>query len=103
MLFAALSMIVGGAFYGYIIANLASMMQGLDANARVFHERMESIVSYMRHRKFPKILFRKINRYYTHYYECKTALDEGHILNGLSNSLQQEVARFLSHDIFCKW
>ena len=102
MLFAALSMIIGGAFYGYIIANLASMMQGLDANARVFHERMDAIVSYMRHRNFPKGLFRRINRYYTHYYECKTALDETHILNGLSNSLQQEVARFLSHDIFCK-
>ena len=37
MLFAALSMIIGGAFYGYIIANLASMMQGLDANAVVLH------------------------------------------------------------------
>jgi hypothetical protein len=84
------------------------MMQGLDANARVFNERMDAIVSYMRQRDFPKELFSKVHRYYRNYFEHKTALDEHIILDGLSKSLQFEVSTYLAQDkfrssyLFCK-
>lgn len=102
ILYATISMIIGGAFYGYVVAMLAALMQGLDANARVYNERMEAIVSYMRQRKFPRALFRRVARYYHHYYLRKTALNEQAILSELSASLRHEVAHFLAHDIFLR-
>ena len=100
VLFSTFAMVLGGAFYGYTIAKIATMMQGLDANARVFNERMDAIVSYMRQRDFPKELFRKVHRYYRNYFEHKTALDEHIILDGLSRSLQFEVSTYLAQDKF---
>ena len=100
MVFAAFAMIAGGAFYGYIIAKLAALMQGLDANARVYHERMDAIVSYMRQRNFPRHLFGRVSRYYKHYFQRKTALDESAILDGLSDALQLDVSKYLAHDTF---
>ena len=100
MIFASFAMIAGGAFYGFIIAKLAALMQGLDANARVYHERMDAIVSYMRQRNFPRHLFHKVSRYYQHYFQRKTALDESAILDALSESLQLDVSKFLAHDTF---
>jgi len=100
MIFAAFAMIAGGAFYGYIVAKLAALMQGIDANARVYHERMDAIVSYMRQRNFPKQLFHRVSRYYQHYFQRKTALDESAILAGLSDALQLDVCRYLAHDMF---
>ena len=100
VLYSTFAMILGGAFYGYTIAKIATMMQGLDANARVFNERMDAIVSYMRQRDFPKDLFQKVHRYYRNYFEHKTALDEHIILDGLSRSLQFEVSTYLAQDKF---
>merc|ERR1712023_436792 len=54
----------------------------------------------MNSHNIPKALFRKVLRYYRHYYTKKTALDEEKILNGMSSQLRQEVVSFLISDMF---
>lgn len=95
VVFATFAMMIGGALYGYVVALFATLMQGLDPNERMYHERMESIMCYMRHRNFPQKLFKQVTNYYTHFFKYKTALDETSILDDLSYNLQQEVGEFL--------
>jgi len=93
------SMLLGGGYYGFIVATMASLVSNLDANAKSYYEKMDNVTSYMKKRKFPKILFRKMRKYYKHYYEQRTALNESEILDDLSSQLRAEVALFLIHDI----
>jgi len=89
------SRLFGGGFYAYIIATLSSVVTNSDANKRLINERMDSINAYMTVRKFPLSLARKVRRYYRHYFELRTALDESNILQDLSPSIRNEVAIFL--------
>ncbi|GMI32533.1 hypothetical protein TrRE_jg6226 [Triparma retinervis] len=93
------SMLLGGGYYGFIVATMASLVSNLDANAKSYYEKMDNVTSYMKKRKFPKVLFRKMRKYYKHYFEQRTALNESEILDDLSSQLRTEVALFLIHDI----
>ena len=93
------SMVLGGGYYGFIVATMASLVSNLDANAKSYYEKMDNVTSYMKKRKFPKFLFRKMRKYYKHFFEQKTALNESEILLDLSSQLRTEVALFLIHDI----
>jgi hypothetical protein len=93
------SMLLGGGYYGFIVATMASLVSNLDANAKSYYEKMDNVTSYMKKRKFPKVLFRKMRKYYKHYFEQRTALNESEILDDLSSQLRMEVALFLIHDI----
>ena len=92
------SMILGGGYYGFIVATMASLVSNLDANAKSYYEKMDNVTSYMKKRKFPKVLFRKMRKYYKHYFDTRTALNESEILDELSLQLRTEVALFLIHD-----
>ena len=54
------SMLLGGGYYGFIVATMASLVSNLDANAKSYYEKMDNVTSYMKKRKFPKVLFRKV-------------------------------------------
>jgi CRP-like cAMP-binding protein len=90
-----LAMLVGGAFYGYIIATINNIVTNMDANSRVYNETMDGICSYLNERKFPALLAFKVRRYFKNYLVYKTALDETGILEKLSPQLRQLVAQFL--------
>lgn len=89
------TMVFGGCFYAYVIATLSSIVTNQDANQRLVSERMDSIQSFMRIRRFPKQLMRRVRKYYRHYYEMKSALHESAILEDLSPALRSEVVLFL--------
>ena len=64
----------------------------MDANERLFNEKMDCVASYMHKHMFPQDLFKNVRRYYKHYDSQRTALDESEILDGLSATLQLQVA-----------
>eukprot|EP00947_MAST-08B_sp_MAST-8B-sp1_P001044 g1044.t1 len=96
--YAILAMIVGGGYFGYIIASMASLVQKIDANQQHYRDKMEKVKSYMTHRKIPKDLQMRIRRYYKHYFSKVSALDEKTIMSELSTFLRQELALHLIHD-----
>ena len=98
-LFVTLVMLFGGAFYGFIIASLAALLSSWDINKTKFDEKMDSISNYMKVRKFPAFLSRKVKSYYRHYYNKRTALDERAILSELSTQLRREVVDFMVSDV----
>ena len=58
-------------------------------------EKMDSVSNYMKTKKFPTYLYRKIKTYYRHYYNKRTALDERSILSELSTQLRRDVVDFM--------
>ena len=60
--YALMSMVVGGGFYGYIIASMASLVSTFDVNQNLYYEKMDTVVAYMRQRNFPGELFRRVKR-----------------------------------------
>ena len=42
-LYTIIAMVIGGAFYGYIIGNISSIVSTTDANSRAYFEKMDLI------------------------------------------------------------
>merc|ERR1719272_1695034 len=59
-LFATLSMMVGGAFYGYVVGAINSMVSNSDLNSSAFHGRMDLIYAWMNHHRFPNVMKRTL-------------------------------------------
>lgn len=98
IVFATFGMLIGGGYFGYIIATMAALVSKLDAGRAKYYEKMDSVVAYAKSRNMPRDLVNRIRRYYKHYLEQKTAFDEPRILSELSSFLREEVAMFLIND-----
>jgi CRP-like cAMP-binding protein len=97
--YAIVVMLLGGAFYGYVVANMSSIVASMDTAARAEEEELDTLAAYMLERQLPKDLANRIRKYYKLFLEQKTSLDEGRILQRLTPQLRQEVALFLMADI----
>ena len=93
--YAIAAMIIGGGFYGYVVAQAASMVTAADAKSSSYQEKMDQIAAWLTHHQFPTSLKRKIRRYYRAFYKHRTALDEKAIIEDLDPGLQQEIAEGL--------
>lgn len=96
--FAIAAMVLGVGFYSYILATVTSIVTSGDQKSAVYHEKMDSLASWMRHHKFDNKLRRRTRNFYRRYYAERSAIDEKSILENLAPSLQDEVSHFLLHD-----
>eukprot|EP00931_Biecheleriopsis_adriatica_P079865 TRINITY_DN53205_c0_g1_i1.p1 TRINITY_DN53205_c0_g1~~TRINITY_DN53205_c0_g1_i1.p1 ORF type:complete len:696 (+),score=137.44 TRINITY_DN53205_c0_g1_i1:57-2144(+) len=96
-MYAMVAMVVGGAFYGYVVGNVSLIVANRDLNRQAFKDKMNLVNAWLEHRQFSQVLKRRIWLYYKAYLNNKTALDESNILNELSPELRQDVAAFLIH------
>ena len=101
-LFCFFGMIIGGAGYGFLVGECASVVSEVDAHTKQYNERMESIIAYMGQRNFPVTLQRKIKRFYRRYFKEKSALNEQTVLAELSTKLKNEVALFVVNALVVK-
>ena len=98
--FTIYAIIVSTAYFVYMFTSLMTMITSKRRQSSRMNERLMSIMSYMRNKNFPRNLFRKVYRYYHHYYERKTAFDEAQILGELSEKLRGEVSSFMAFTTF---
>ena len=84
----------------YMFTTLMTLISSKRKQSSRMNERLMSIMSYMQKKNFPRNLFRKVYRYYHHYYERKTAFDEAQILGELSEKLRGEVSSFMAFTTF---
>ena len=97
-----IAMCLGGAFYGYVIGNISTLMAKEDYNKMMHHNKMQSVRAYVKLRKFPRKMSRQIYSYFDFYYASKGALDEQEILNTLTGPLRDTVTGFLVSDTLGK-
>merc|ERR1719428_1077663 len=93
------AMIVGASFYGYMIGNITSIVAEGDANAKAYYDKMKRISAWCDHQEFPRILRRRIRRYFKSYFSDKSALDEKGIMAELSSDLRADITDFLLHPV----
>merc|ERR1719478_95843 len=75
-IYAMFAMIVGAAFYGYMIGIITSQVAEGDAHAKAYYERMKKISAWCDHQEFPRTLRRRVRRYFKLYFSDKSALDD---------------------------
>lgn len=90
-LYAMVAMVLGGAFYGYIIGSVTSVIFETDANNRVYYERMDLIQSWLNHNdKVPKVLRRRIRKHFKQSFSARTAIDDSEVVAQLSPELRDD-------------
>eukprot|EP00930_Biecheleria_cincta_P033579 TRINITY_DN23267_c0_g1_i1.p1 TRINITY_DN23267_c0_g1~~TRINITY_DN23267_c0_g1_i1.p1 ORF type:complete len:724 (-),score=90.96 TRINITY_DN23267_c0_g1_i1:90-2261(-) len=103
-----IAMIIGGAFYGYIVGSITSVVTSMDIDRRAFNERMEMFESWLDHHdRLPHILRRRIRRSFKAHWYARTTADDSTIIKDLSRELRADAAFFIidervrSNPLFC--
>eukprot|EP00924_Labyrinthula_sp_SR-Ha-C_P009654 maker-scaffold_22-snap-gene-2.52-mRNA-1 protein AED:0.40 eAED:0.41 QI:0/0/0/1/1/1/2/0/611 len=86
----------GATVFGFILGYLSQIIGAMNRTNSQFHERMDRIHAYLRYRQVPRVLKRKIIRYFRYYFTKMSVFDEKQILNDLSNYLRVELSMFLT-------
>ncbi|KAH8051962.1 voltage-gated potassium channel [Aureococcus anophagefferens] len=92
------AMVVGGSFYGFVIAQIGTIIGSTDLKTKRFYERMDLVAAWLEHHEFPGDLCRRVRKYLRVYLNQRTALDEQSILNDLNPQLRNDIAHYLIHD-----
>merc|ERR1712232_240486 len=94
-----LAMVLGGAFYGYIIGSVTSVICETDANNKVYYERMDLIQSWLdRNDKVPKMLRRRIRKHFKQALSANTAIEDSEVVAQLSPELRDDTVFFIVDD-----
>eukprot|EP00438_Fugacium_kawagutii_P028278 Skav229514 [mRNA] locus=scaffold842:138804:148943:- [translate_table: standard] len=94
-MFTMFSMIIGGAFYGYVVGNISVILASRDVNRQAHKQRLHLIHAWLHHHKFPLGLRTRLWVYYKTLVKNKAALDDSAIFNELSPELRSDVAQYL--------
>ena len=88
----------GSFMFAMIVASLTSVVSSQDMNASATGQQLDAVKSFVRNRRIPPDLGRRIRRHFRNYFEIKPAIDESRILSELSTGLRKEVSAFLVNE-----
>lgn len=91
--------IVGVAFYGFVIGNIANILSKKDPSKLHYQNNLENLSSLVHLRKIPVDLQTKIRDYYTYIYYQKFGYDEVNFIKQLPKSLAEEVSYYIKKDL----
>lgn len=101
-LYSIVSMIIGLAFYGYFIGNVASLLSKQDPAKTAYLENLERLSMAVKHRGLPADLQMKLFEYYTYIWRKKIGFYESDFVDKLPPGLRREVASFMKKDVIEK-
>lgn len=102
IIYAMVIMIFGVGMYGYVIANISTIITNLQPSRVRYLETMERLGAFMRYQRLPGELQKRIRDYYTYVWEQRMGYDESSILRDLPPGLHGEVSLFLKRGIIRK-
>jgi hypothetical protein len=102
VVYAMVVMIFGVGMYGYVIANISTIIGNLQPARARYLANMEKLGAFMRSREIPPAMQRRIRDYYGYVWEHRLGYDETSIVQGLPPGLLVEVSLFLKRDIIEK-
>jgi voltage-gated potassium channel len=102
MLYSNMSQIIGVAFFGYVLSNIASLLSRMDAAREQHLGRLDRIESFFSHYKVPNNLRYKIRSYYQYVWESNRGYDDKAILDEIPMHLRRDIALFISSEMIEK-
>ena len=102
MLYAIVVMILGAGVYGYVIANVATILSNIDPARVRYREMVERLSVFMRYRDIPNDLQKRILDYNAYLWEKRLGYDESAAIAGLPPTLRAEVSLYLNREIISK-
>lgn len=103
-LYCMIAMVIGGAFYGYIIGTTTSIVSDMDLNARAFYDRMDLIQAWLdghddqSDSPMPKMLRRRVRKHFKMVLSAKSAMDDSSVTSELSPELRADTAFFIINE-----
>lgn len=88
--------------YSAIIANMSTLLLSSDQTWNDHRRRVEVLKAFMRHRKLPTRLRQRIQNFLDYLWATQKGINEGHILQELPVSLQQQVTLFCAKHVIDK-
>lgn len=99
MIYANATQIVGVAFFGYILSNVASLLARLDAAREAHMTILDRVESYMTSNEVPINLKTKVRSYFQYVWKNKKGYDDEFVMAALPKKLKEEVSLFLNKGI----
>jgi voltage-gated potassium channel len=99
MIYANATQIVGVAFFGYILSNVASLLARLDAARETHMTILDRVESYMTSNEVPINLKTKVRSYFQYVWKNKKGYDDEFVMAALPKKLKEEVSLFLNKGI----
>ena len=94
-----LTICVSALLYSSLIAYMSNLILASDVNWTAHKQKVETIKSYMRHRKIPTRLQVRIEEYLDYLWTTQKGLDESSITSMLPSTLQQQLSLFCNSRI----
>lgn len=102
MIYCMATMVVGVAFFGYVLSNVASILARLDSAREEYLSLLDKVEAFMRANELPGEIRSKVRAYYRYIWESRKGYDDGFILSSLPQKLRAEVALHLNSEIIEK-
>lgn len=102
MMYAIMTMLFGVGLFGYGIGNVAHMLANIDQVQAHYHSSLDRLANFLRYRKIPPGLQRRIYDYYTFLWERHLGYDEAIILSELPEPLRIEIAMAMKREFIEK-
>jgi voltage-gated potassium channel len=99
MVYAIAVMMVGFVMYGYLIGNIAGLLNNFDPLKQEHVASLDRLQSFIRYRHVPTSLQHRIIDYYAYMWEQGVGLDEATLLSKLPLGLRTEVSLFLKRGV----
>lgn len=99
MLYAIVVMMLGFVMYGYLIGNIAGLLNNFDLVKQEHLSNLDKLQSFIRYRRVPTELQHRIIDYYAYMWEQGVGLDETALLGRLPLGLRTEVSLYLKRDV----
>ena len=90
--FTIFAMIVGGGFYGYVVAQATRVVADFDAQRGPYYQKMDTLRSWLTYHQVPLHVRRHVRRYYRTYFSHRTAFDERAIIDDLDPVSREKIA-----------
>lgn len=102
MAYANIVMIIGVAFFGYVLSNVASLLSRLDGAREAYMTNLDRVETYMRYNNIPTDLRLKVREYLRYVWESRKGYDDEEALAQLPKGLRGDLSFFMNHSVIGK-
>lgn len=102
MAYANIVMVIGVAFFGYVLSNVASLLARLDSARESYLSNLDRIEAYLRYNNISTELRLKVREYLRYVWESRKGFEDNDILNQLPAKLQSDIAMQINSPIIEK-